>query len=313
MRPAFLYGRCWRRPYWGASRTRTRPRMCRQSAAADAHDETSRVHATTIEPLADARWAALVDRSLEASPFHHPVWLELRSRTYGYAICAWAVQHGHGRLVRGMPVARVSSWLTGKRLVSPAFSDVCLPLFEADTAESAESVMIEHSVADHEAHGLDVELRYAIAAGGRASLAAHFWHHVIALEADLDAVQRRFSKSQVRRGTSTAGREGVVIRRTTDVGGLGAFDHLHLRTRLRQGVPAQRKRFICGFRLLFEQGRASVALAQWHGASLLPRSSFVPRERSSTNMARPTARTSTSAPTTSSSWRSSGRGAQTEL
>src|SRR5947199_5830678 len=88
MRPAFLYGRCWRRPYWGASRTRTRPRMCRQSAAADAHDETSRVHATTIEPLADARWAALVDRSLEASPFHHPVWLELRSRTYGYAICA---------------------------------------------------------------------------------------------------------------------------------------------------------------------------------------------------------------------------------
>src|SRR5262249_52481835 len=77
-----------------------------------------------------------------------------------------------------------------------------------------------------------------------------------------------FSKSQIRRGIKKARREGVEITIATDRAALEAFFRLHVRTRRRQGVPTQPKRFIRAFERLFDSGLGWVAVARWHDTAI---------------------------------------------
>ncbi len=76
-------------------------------------------------------------------------------------------------------------------------------------------------------------------------------------------VERNFAKSQVRRGIAKAKREGLTAERRTDVEALELFYALHVRTRSRQGVPTQPKRFIRRFAGLFEEDLGFVQLVRF--------------------------------------------------
>jgi lipid II:glycine glycyltransferase (peptidoglycan interpeptide bridge formation enzyme) len=91
-----------------------------------------------------------------------------------------------------------------------------------------------------------------------------YWRHVLPLEEDAAAVQRR-ARSGIRRGASKARKAGLTFERRTDADALDAFYKLHLHTRKHQGVPTQAKRFIDGFGPLFEQGHGFVALVSDEG------------------------------------------------
>ena len=80
-----------------------------------------------LDPLADPRWAAFVRCAPEADVFHHPAWLSLLHEHYRYPMQALCVLE-HGEIVAGLPLARVESRLTGRRLVAVPFSDRCVPL-----------------------------------------------------------------------------------------------------------------------------------------------------------------------------------------
>jgi lipid II:glycine glycyltransferase (peptidoglycan interpeptide bridge formation enzyme) len=67
--------------------------------------------------------------------------------------------------------------------------------------------------------------------------------HELELAPEIDQVRKRFSRSQVIRNIARAEREGVVVRRAVDRRDLDAFYSLHTRTRRRQGVPVQPRRF----------------------------------------------------------------------
>lgn len=81
-----------------------------------------------INPLLDRRWDALVERHPSASPFHHRGWLEALRRTYGYEPLVLTTAGPDEQLTDGVLLCRVSSWLTGTRLVSLPFADHCEPL-----------------------------------------------------------------------------------------------------------------------------------------------------------------------------------------
>jgi lipid II:glycine glycyltransferase (peptidoglycan interpeptide bridge formation enzyme) len=101
--------------------------------------------------------------------------------------------------------------------------------------------------------------------GHGAALRREFLTHRLALEPDVDAVARGFSKSQVRRGIAKARREGVTVERRTDREGLARFYRLQLITRRRQGVPTQARRFVLRFERLFAQGLGFTLLARQDG------------------------------------------------
>lgn len=223
---------------------------------------------TTIDPIADPRWATLVAASDAATPFHHPAWLTLLREQYGYDLIACCAEGPRGELDGGLPLARIASRLTGSRLVALPFSDLCPPLRACGAPAETAATVLDALEAERLRRGLEVEVRADLpgAAGGRPG--ARFLHHAVPLEADVDAVAARFSRSQVRRGIAKAEREGVTVRQATDVDALKEFYRLHLATRRRQGAPTQPWRFIRRFAALFEQDLGFVLLARVGGRTI---------------------------------------------
>jgi Acetyltransferase (GNAT) domain len=82
----------------------------------------------TIDPLSDSRWDDLVTCHPRSSAFHQRAWLEALSSTYGYAPLVLTGSPPGQALRDGLVFCRVSSWITGTRLVSLPFSDHCEPL-----------------------------------------------------------------------------------------------------------------------------------------------------------------------------------------
>ena len=83
-----------------------------------------------INPLLDSRWDEFVAWHPQASAFHQRGWLEALSRTYGYQPLALTSTAPGKPLTNAVVFCRVSSWVTGTRLVSLPFADHCQPLVD---------------------------------------------------------------------------------------------------------------------------------------------------------------------------------------
>jgi len=206
-----------------------------------------------LDPRTDERWEEFVSRAPQATLFHHPAWLGLLAHSYRYEFYAPCVVDDGGRVLAGLPWARVESRLTGRRLVALPFSDACPPLTDGASEEALARAVED----ERRATGLGLELRWEMDELG--TTVQRYWRHALALEPDAKAVAQR-AKSGIRRGVAKARREGLAFERRTDAAALDAFYKLHLRTRRRQGVPTQPKRFIDGLRALFEREQGFVAL-----------------------------------------------------
>ncbi|HVX33817.1 MAG TPA: GNAT family N-acetyltransferase [Solirubrobacterales bacterium] len=211
-----------------------------------------------INPIEDPAWAALVASSPTAEVFHHPRWLELLQAQYGYEVSACCVR-GEDGIEAALPLAHVASRLTGNRLVSLPFSDVCSPLLSAG-ADVAALGTLGDVVAAHAAdRGLELTVHSAMPGIPGGFVSERFVTHELALPEDPDVAERGASKS-LRRGVAKARRERLRAERRTDGGALDAFYRLHLLTRRRLGVPTQPKRFIARFEELFDAGLGAVWL-----------------------------------------------------
>src|SRR5690349_16854880 len=84
-----------------------------------------------VNPLSDSRWDLLVRRHPFGTVFHSPSWLRALNRTYGYYPVALTTSPPDSELSNGLVYCHVSSWVTGRRLVSLPFSDHCDSLISA--------------------------------------------------------------------------------------------------------------------------------------------------------------------------------------
>ena len=84
----------------------------------------------TIDPLSDSRWDDFVAHDRRSSAFHRRGWLEALSSTYRYKPLVLTSSPADQPLRDGLVFCRVSSWITGTRLVSLPFSDHCQPLVD---------------------------------------------------------------------------------------------------------------------------------------------------------------------------------------
>ena len=196
--------------------------------------------------ITDPRWADFVAAHPAATPFHHPAWTRVVAGCYGFRAFALALSDETGAVRAGLPVVEVRHLRSGPKWVSLPYTDYCPPL--VSNRQEEEQLVAALQRASRAAAARRVEIRAPIASDPDASPSA--LRHVLTLSHNPAEVYAGFHRSQVQRNIRRAEREGLTVRRATRPHDLvDTFYQLHLRTRRRQGVPVQPRRF---FRLLWE-------------------------------------------------------------
>jgi CelD/BcsL family acetyltransferase involved in cellulose biosynthesis len=211
----------------------------------------------------DARWTAFTAAATPATPFHHPAWAGLLGDVYRFPAFALTVTDGAGRLLAGVPVLATRRIDGRRRWIALPFTDE-LPLLGVD-AEAVGRLALELADAQARRALPPLEVRGPVDVPG--------WHarsdaviHVLDLRGGADEVQARFDRSQVRRNIKRAAREGVVVREGSCPADMDAYYALHLRTRVRQGVPVQPRAFFAAlWSRMVAPGLGSVVLAEVAG------------------------------------------------
>jgi CelD/BcsL family acetyltransferase involved in cellulose biosynthesis len=217
----------------------------------------------SVLELTDPRWSDFVAGHPDATAFHHPDWARVVADCYGFRAFALAVTDATGAIRAGLPVVEVRHFHGGSKWVSLPYTDYCPPLVSCQQDEEQLAFALRR--ASCAAGARRVEVRAPLA-GSSASDATAF-RHVLGLGRSPAEVYAGFHHSQVQRNIRRAEREGLTVRQTTCPHDLvDTFYQLHLRTRRRQGVPVQPRRF---FRLLgentFRTGLGSVLIVEVAG------------------------------------------------
>jgi len=193
-----------------------------------------------LDPLHDPRWPALLSRHPDASVFHTPGWLQALYRTYGYRPVVLTTSPPDSELANGLVFCHVTSWLTGRRLVSLPFSDHCEPL--VSRAEDLTPLLagIAAKAAEEGCRYIEVRPASAPIATRSEWRASHdFYLHRLDLRPGAGAVFSGLHRDCIRRKIRRARTEGIAITEGTDGRSLSAFYDLVLQTRRRHGLPPQ--------------------------------------------------------------------------
>jgi len=221
-----------------------------------------------VNPLCDKRWEDLVDRHPRASVFHEKGWLEASARTYGYEPLVLTNTPPGRALENGVVLFRVSSWITGSRLVSLPFADHCEPLL-SDPAESRgfTNWLREECCAKHQRY---FELRPLVevpVAEYGLEATRSFWFHELSLESSLEQLFNRLHKNSFQRKIRRAEREGLCYETGRSQKLVDDFYRLTLMTRRRHQLLPQPRIWFQNL-VEFMGDKLEIRLARKNGAPI---------------------------------------------
>lgn len=197
-----------------------------------------------IEPLKHPNWKGFVESHPDMVIFHHPTWLRLLADQYGFTPLAACVVDAD-RIAAALPMCIVKGLRGRQRLVSLPFSDYCSPL--VSSTGQVETILREVAVfASRES--MPVEIRGPAPEALGFCQGDCYWLHT----ADISAGEEqlfKLMKPRVQRAVRKARTAGIATEIRTDEAAVEIFYGLHLKTRRRQGVPIQPRRY---FARLFE-------------------------------------------------------------
>jgi CelD/BcsL family acetyltransferase involved in cellulose biosynthesis len=212
--------------------------MCSGRAKEDA------VNIQIIDPLSDDRWDHLVARHPRASVFHQRGWLQALGRTYGYKPFVLTSAPMDKPLQDGLVFCRVSSWITGTRLVSLPFSDHCEPLLE-DAGDSEEFMAYLRGQCDRN-HWKYVEIRpsFEVETADRGlPNSSSYWFHELDITPDLEQLFAGLHRSSFQGKIRKARRQGLSYEVGLSQQLVNEFYQLLLNTRKRHGLPPQPRKW----------------------------------------------------------------------
>jgi lipid II:glycine glycyltransferase (peptidoglycan interpeptide bridge formation enzyme) len=206
------------------------------------------------------QWKIFVEHHTEANIFHHPLWMECLSQSYGYQPFALVAKGVNGQILAGLPVMEINSWVTGKRWVALPFSDHCSPLLQNDKYDL--EYFTRELIFKKSAPNISgIEIRHGLCPLEGLLQKKSYYIHFMKLEKTPEKVFKRFRKNFVR-CIKKASNFGVIVSRSVELESLMDFYDLHLMTRKRQGVPTQPKTFFLKFwRYLIQNQMGFIMLA----------------------------------------------------
>jgi lipid II:glycine glycyltransferase (peptidoglycan interpeptide bridge formation enzyme) len=194
-----------------------------------------------LDPLTDPRWKQFVEAHPSASVFHTTGWLEALRLTYGYEPVVFTTSPPLSKLTNGIAFCRISSWLTGRRMVSLPFADHCEPLLESDEAAKELIDYIRSLSKGNSWRYIEIRPRSSTLLGSLSGdeKGSSFCFHIVDLNAPVEALFGRLQKSSMQRSVRRAEREGLTCERGRSEALLSRFYGLMLKTRRRHKLPPQ--------------------------------------------------------------------------
>lgn len=194
-----------------------------------------------LDPLRDVRWADFVQTHKNASIFHTPGWLKALQLTYAYKPVVFTTSPPEAKLTNGIAFCRVTSWLTGKRLVSLPFADHCEPLLESTEDYTEICGFLRSAIKTENWKYIEIRPRNSSLP---AEVSSHekessFCLHALNLRPTLESLFTGFQKTSIQRMIRRAEREGLSCEEGRSEALLEKFYRLMLQTRRRHKLPPQ--------------------------------------------------------------------------
>jgi hypothetical protein len=188
----------------------------------------------------DERWLDYISKHPQASPFHHPAWMNVISECYGYQPFIIVTCDREGEICAGLPVMEVKSMVTGKRWVSLPFTDYCAPLYD----DPGSLNRLTSGLVDlYQSGGIPrIEVRWNLPQHSVIRSQTDYYLHTLKLASDPQLVLKGFKRTH-RQNIGTAEERGVHIEWGSESEHLRRFYSMQLETRRRKGVPVQPWRF----------------------------------------------------------------------
>jgi CelD/BcsL family acetyltransferase involved in cellulose biosynthesis len=151
-----------------------------------------------------------------------------------------------------------------RRFTSLPFTDYCPPLVTGEDTLAELSAALLGWQRTSQVHELVVHGALSSTAG--IHVVARGVRHILPLGTTSQEFQRRIKGSQIDRAVKKAVREGLTARISRSEADMDTFYELHLRTRRRQGVPVQPRRFMrLLWRHVIDRGLGFLVLAHSAG------------------------------------------------
>jgi CelD/BcsL family acetyltransferase involved in cellulose biosynthesis len=195
-----------------------------------------------IDPLTDKRWDELVARHPNSSAFHRRGWLEALQQTYRYKPFVLTSARPGESLTDGIAVCRITSWLTGTRLVSLPFADHCEPLFgDSGDKQLLSTGLVEECTRQHCKYLEFRPLHTPQDLGNEFQPSESFYFHELDLAPGLEQLFKGLHKDSIQRKIRRAEKEQLSYEagRTDEM--IESFYSLLLKTRRRHHLPPQPK------------------------------------------------------------------------
>jgi hypothetical protein len=220
-----------------------------------------------IDPLEDPRWDAFVDRTEEASIYHHSCWKAVIERTFAPRSYYLAIEDGPNSVKWGMPFFLKRSLVTGNALMSLPFSDYCDVL--AKDEEEFQALWKRALAIAGENGARYIELRTRAGCGmspERYGLVKGktYLNHYLETGSDLEYLEKKVIEKSYKYDIRQAVRNGVVCTPATSVSDMKKYYGLYVATRTRHGLPPMPYAFFRNvWEVLRPSGMLHLFLARW--------------------------------------------------
>jgi hypothetical protein len=194
-----------------------------------------------LRPDEDADWDDFVREHPYGLVYHLSAWKNVLHTAFPHIRGRFlALRDGEsGRILAGMPVYTVKSWLLGRHVSSLPFSSFCDPLITS--ADEFGLLLPELEALCRRTRSRVVEVRSTRTGEQLAEFdldrSSAYKHHYLSLDGDLDEIFRGFSKSSVRQKIQQAERAGVVVEERGGQDGIKLCHSILAATRSRRSLP----------------------------------------------------------------------------
>ena len=196
------------------------------------------------------------------------LWQNLLKKLYGYSIISLTTANAGGQITGYLPLCTMRSPLTGVRLVSLPFTDIC-PLRAVDQASANDLIdQAIHLAQEQRARYLELRTGTNEVLTGRTELIAGdlYVRWIMPLESDPDRVWSRLRKP-VQHQVKKSQKQGVQVRIAQRREEMTHYYQLHLKTRSKKhGMPVQPQRYFYELWDTFaSNGSMQLLLAEYQG------------------------------------------------